>query len=154
MYISPFIVLALLPAPDAPGEADFPAAGLSVDRIGGTSTCWIPFFAWIWALILAAAAAGNICQPNSQICNSIFPGHVPAAAAGSAPPFFAASGAGLSDALATGLLLRLDSVVGFRAGGERERLSNLETLFSSGSVWSKRERFAVRRSVSSMLTTK
>ena len=27
------------------------------ERIGGTSTCWMPFFAWICALILAAAAA-------------------------------------------------------------------------------------------------
>jgi len=27
--------------------------------MGGTSTCCIPFFAWIWALIFAAAAAGK-----------------------------------------------------------------------------------------------
>src|SRR5690242_2663733 len=27
------------------------------ERMGGTSTCWMPFFAWICALILAAAAA-------------------------------------------------------------------------------------------------
>lgn len=29
------------------------------ERIGGTSTCWMPFFACSWALILAAAAAGS-----------------------------------------------------------------------------------------------
>jgi hypothetical protein len=71
MYISPFIVLALLPAPDAPGEADFPAAGLGVERIGGTSTCWIPFFAWIWALILAAAAARIYVSLIHRLRNSL-----------------------------------------------------------------------------------
>lgn len=55
MYISPLILLELM-APGVlsafgPGDAD------DVDLIGGTSTCWIPFFAWICALILAAAAA-------------------------------------------------------------------------------------------------
>jgi hypothetical protein len=55
---------------------------------------------------------------------------VPAAAAGSAEGFLD-SGAGLPEALARGLLLRLDS--GLTAGGERERLSNLEGLLCSGS---------------------
>jgi hypothetical protein len=65
MYISPLTKLALLPAPEPPGEADWLADGLKVERIGGTSTCWIPFFAWIWALILAAAAAVK-CQPDPK----------------------------------------------------------------------------------------
>jgi hypothetical protein len=30
---------------------------MRTERMGGTSTCWMPFFAWICALILAAAAA-------------------------------------------------------------------------------------------------
>lgn len=64
---------------------------------------------------------------------------------------FVGSVLGLSEALSRGLLLRLGS--DFRAGGERERRSNLDALFGSGSVWSKRERFAVRRSVSSMLVS-
>jgi hypothetical protein len=59
MYISLFTKLALLPV-DPPGEADFAPEGLRVDRIGGTSTCWMPFFAWSWAFILAAAAAIKI----------------------------------------------------------------------------------------------
>jgi hypothetical protein len=69
---------------------------------------------------------------------------LPAAAAASNPPFFAESVAGLSEARGSGLLLRLVSGSGFEAGGERERLG-------LRSVWSKRERFAVRRSVSSIL---
>lgn len=74
---------------------------------------------------------------------------LPAAAAGSTIPDFEVSVLGLSEALPIGLLLRLGS--DFLAWGERERRSNLEALFGSGSVWSKRERFAVRRSVSSIL---
>jgi hypothetical protein len=54
MYISPLTKAALFP--EAPGDSDFPP-GLIMDRIGGTSTCWMPFFAWMLALILAAAAA-------------------------------------------------------------------------------------------------
>lgn len=54
MYISPLTKLALFP--EAAGDSDFPP-GLRVERIGGTSTCWMPFFAWMLALILAAAAA-------------------------------------------------------------------------------------------------
>jgi hypothetical protein len=72
----------------------------------------------------------------------------PAAAAGSCPSFL---GAGLSEALDMGLLLRL--VSGLLAGGDLERRSNLEVLLGSGSFWSKRERFAVRRSVSSIFNT-
>lgn len=76
--------------------------------------------------------------------------NIPAAAAGSAPPFFADSGAGLpEERRPRGDLLRREST--FLAGGDRERLSNLEVLFGSGSFWSKRDRFAVRRSVSSIL---
>jgi hypothetical protein len=48
-----------------------------------------------------------------------------------------------------GLLLRRDS--DFLAGGERDRLSNLDALFGSGSFWSKRDLFAVRLSVSSIV---
>lgn len=73
----------------------------------------------------------------------------PAAAAGSIPAGLEDSLAGLSEALPTGLLLRRGS--DFLAGGERERRSNLDCLFGSGSVWSKRDRFAVRRSVSSIV---
>lgn len=40
---------------------------------------------------------------------------------------------------------------GRRVGGERERRSNLEALFGSGSVWSNRDLLAVRRSESSMV---
>lgn len=74
---------------------------------------------------------------------------IPAAAAGSTVLDFGVSVLGLSEVLPRGLLLRLGS--DFLAGGERERRSNLDALFGSGSVWSKRERFAVRRSVSSIL---
>lgn len=56
---------------------------------------------------------------------------------------------GASDGLVEGLALRRDSVF---AGGDRERRSNREARFGSGSVWSKRERFAVRLSVSSMVS--
>lgn len=73
---------------------------------------------------------------------------LPAAAAGSAELLFA-SGAGLAEGFSRGLLLRRDS--GLTAGGERDRLSNLEGLLCSGSFWSNRERFAVRLSVSSIL---
>jgi hypothetical protein len=51
MYISP--LTAELP-PAAPSPRLCKA---SLDRIGGTSTCWIPFRACSEALILAAAAA-------------------------------------------------------------------------------------------------
>jgi hypothetical protein len=75
--------------------------------------------------------------------------NIPTAAAGSRAPDFGVSTLGLPEPLASGLLLRRGSDL--LAGGERERRSNLDALFGSGSVWSKRERFAVRRSVSSMV---
>lgn len=131
MYISPLTKLALLPAPEAAGEADWPAEGLDIERIGGTSTCWIPFFAWIWALILAAAAA--------------------AAAAGSEGLRLAEAEAGLLEARASGLRLLRGSLT---AGGDRDRRSNLDVRFGSGSFWSKRERLTARRSVSSISNIK
>ena len=50
---------------------------------------------------------------------------------------------------AIGLLLRRESLC--LVVGERERRSNLEVRFGSGSVWSKRDRFVERRSSSAML---
>lgn len=95
------------------------------------------------------------CQPDSRIRYMVLQ-NIPAAAAASAGSLFGASGRGLSEALelssrglAIGLLLRRLSV--FAAGGERERLSNLEVRFGSGSFWSNRERFEARLSVSSIL---
>lgn len=71
------------------------------------------------------------------------------------PLFFTASTAGLPESLAMetmetmGLLLRRLSC--FLAGGERDRLSKrLDLFFSGAASWSKRERFAERRSVSSI----
>jgi hypothetical protein len=55
----------------------------------------------------------------------------------------------VSRSLDNGLLSRTESSL--RAEGDRERLSNLEAFRGSGSFWSKRDRFAVRRSESSML---
>ena len=84
-------------------------------RIGGTSTVCIAFFAWIEALIRAAASAAR------------------AAASALAP-----DSAGL-EVFASGLRLRALSA--FLVGGERERRSKREArLCSGGSVWSKRER--------------
>lgn len=57
---------------------------------------------------------------------------LPAAAAGSTLAGRGASLLGLSEALPIGLLLRRGS--DFLAGGERERRSNLDALFGSGSV--------------------
>lgn len=76
--------------------------------------------------------------------------NLPAAAAASAGSLFAASGGALSEVLGSGLLLRRLSCL--TAGGERERLSNLEARFGSGSFWSKRERFEARLSVSSIFS--
>ena len=53
---------------------------------------------------------------------------------------------------AIGLLLR--RVSGCRLVGERERRSNLEARFGSGSVWSNRDRLDVRRSSSAMVMDK
>lgn len=102
-------------------------------------------------MILAAAAAGEVIsiRPKSHIYHS----YSPAAAAGSRAGFFPESPDGLSKALLTGLLLRLESA-GLAGGGDLERLSNLEARFGSGSFWSKRERFAVLRSVSSIVNVK
>jgi hypothetical protein len=75
--------------------------------------------------------------------------YLPAAAAGSRPSFVLVLVAGLSARLSRGLRLRFLS--GLVVGGDLERRSNLEARFGSGSFWSKRERFAVRRSVSSIV---
>jgi hypothetical protein len=82
--------------------------------------------------------------------NQVLPSS-PAAAAGSAGLGFAEPGAGLSEVRPRGLLLRRDSLT---AGGDRERRSNLDVRFGSGSFWSKRERLTARRSVSSILDIK
>lgn len=128
MYISPLTVLALLPAGVAPGDADL-AAGLADDMIGGTSTCWIPFLAWIWALIFAAAAATGL-SVSQWHRKAVFDS--PTAAAGSTPPDFGGSALALSESFSSGLLLRRGSDL--LAGGERDRRSNLEALLGSGSV--------------------
>ncbi len=60
----------------------------------------------------------------------------------------AEAGAGLPEFRPSGLLLRRGSLT---AGGDRERLSNLDVRFGSGSFWSKRERLTARLSVSSIL---
>jgi hypothetical protein len=57
--------------------------------------------------------------------------NLPAAAAGSIPSFDAATVAGLSEPLGSGLLLRILSDLAL--GGDRERLSNLEARLGSGS---------------------
>jgi hypothetical protein len=88
----------------------------------------MPFFAWSWALILAAAAAVKMLAWSSTVRRH----YSPAAAAGSRPAFFAESGAGLPDPLPRGLLLRLDSDLATE-GGDLLRLSNLEARFGSGS---------------------
>lgn len=93
--------------------------GEHTERIGGTSTCWMPFFAWICALILAAAAA--------------------AAAAASVTLAFFSAFAGLSEApRPMGLRVRRDS--GSRLDGDRERRSKRERGGRSDSSRSKRER--------------
>jgi hypothetical protein len=72
-------------------------------------------------------------------------GHKPAAAAASVGDFLASGVASFA--------MGLRSLPGSerRDGGDRERRSNRDVLLGSGSVWSKRERFTVRRSVSSIL---
>jgi len=86
---------------------------LPTERIGGTSTCCMPFFALIEALILAAAAAAA------------------AAASALSVPF-----AGVSTLFAIGLRLRRASD-SLRAG-ERDLRSKRD--FRGGSAWSKRDR--------------
>lgn len=92
---------------------------LTEERIGGTSTCWTPFFALIWAFILAAAAlaaaAASIaltlgCEPTVD---------------------------GLSLA-SRGIGLRVRRGSDSRVDGERERRSKRER--GAGSPRSKRER--------------
>jgi len=73
----------------------------------------MPFFAWMLALILAAAAAVmsvSLIQKTGRIL------YAPAAAAASAGSLFALSGRGLSELLGSGLLLRRRSAL--TAGGE------------------------------------
>ena len=77
--------------------------------------------------------------------------NLPAAAAGSEELRLAEAEAGLLEARASGLLLRRGSLT---AGGDRERRSNLDVRFGSGSFWSKRERLTARRSVSSISNIK
>jgi hypothetical protein len=89
------------------------------ERIGGTSTCWMPFFAWICALILAAAAA--------------------AAAALFLTMLAAVEGLSVSSR-AIGLRARSDS--DSRRDGERERrsVSKRERVGGVASSLSKRDR--------------
>jgi hypothetical protein len=94
------------------------------------------------------SCSGSSYRQVSKVLQRKLQEHQPAAAAGSAPAFFALAAVGLSGFRSMGLLLRLDS--DFLAGGERDRLSNRDALFGSGSFWSKRDRFAVRLSVSSI----
>jgi hypothetical protein len=81
-----------------------------------------------------------------------FCANLPAAAAGSTTSFFGESVIGLPKGLPSGLLLRLVSGC-LAGGGDLERRSNREERFGSGSVWSKRERFAVLLSVSSIFAS-
>lgn len=76
-------------------------------------------------------------------------GYEPAAAAGSSAGFFFSSGVGLRGCLPSGLLLRLDS--DFLADGDRERRSKRDERLTSGSVWSNRDRLALRRSSSAIV---
>ena len=118
-------------------------------RMGGTSTCCMPFFACIEALILAAAAA--VKRSVTHLTAEIISGDsLPAAAAGSRPGVLLSSRPGLKDELlAKGLRLLLTS--GCLPEGERERRSKREERLTSGSVWSKRDRLDVRRSSSAMI---
>ena len=80
------------------------------ERIGGTSTCCIPRFAWIWALIRAAAAATrvSVSKIREGSGGAEWTMGLPAAAAGSGFGSFAGSTGGLSvDLLADGGLLLL-----------------------------------------------
>jgi len=150
MYMSPLILLVL--EPEIPGDADL-AVGLATYcvlgaailsrrcctdpwriyhtvRIGGTSTCWIPFLAWMEALILAAAAAvarvSSLIQKDRRI-------DLPAAAAGSKEGFFPSPAPDVfCESRGSGLRLRLVSEC--RLVGERERRSNRDDRFASGSV--------------------
>jgi hypothetical protein len=85
------------------------------DLMGGTSTCWIPRFAWICALILAAAAA-IYTSVTSAAGGHENAGTIPAAAAGSMAFLVSADGVAEERAVG-GLLLRRREVL----AGERER---------------------------------
>lgn len=78
--------------------------------------------------------------------------HIPAAAAGSVAKAFGpllSAVPGLRDLLAANGLLLL-CVSDSRLEGERDRRSNREDRFGSGSVWSNRERFELLRSSSAI----
>lgn len=155
------------------GPPPVPPEAAESERMGGTSTCWMPLRASSWALIFAAAAARFPCQysihkhthapthPKHHLFPSKArnPSHaLPAAAAGSArsaPSFAGAAGdpgpASLRS-LDSGLLSRVpEPSLLLRAGGDLERRSKREALRGSASFWSKRERFTVRRSESSIV---
>jgi hypothetical protein len=88
------------------------------ERIGGTSTCWMPFFAWICALILAAAAA-----------------------AAAAALFLVPAVDGLSEpSRATGLRARCDSDSRLEGDRERRSVSKRERTGRSVSSLSNRDR--------------
>ncbi len=145
MYISPLIV-------PVPAPAAAPLSATELERTGGTSTCWMPLRAWSWALIRAAAAAKNLRLTNHDSRDhdtraGAREGSLPAAAAGSTGGDLESVGA--SRGLERGLRSRSRPESGLRAGGERERRSNRERR-GSGSVWSKRDRFVLRRSESSI----
>lgn len=72
------------------------------------------------------------CESVSLAPDIVIRRCLPAAAAGSRAPDLAASVLGLPESLPIGLLLRLGS--DFLVGGDRERRSNLDALFGSGSV--------------------
>lgn len=57
MYMSPLTVPMVPVSIAVLGVGGLTSAGLPVDRIGGTSTCWIPFLACIWAWMRDATAA-------------------------------------------------------------------------------------------------
>lgn len=119
---------------------------LGVD-LGGGSGCrqrrWSAHTKHI--LIFERLASCRVCY-RAVATVLAFPA-LPAAAAGSTGDL-AAGESSASRSLDNGLLSRAESSL--RAGGDRERRSNLEAFRGSGSFWSKRDRFAVRRSVSSM----
>jgi len=144
MYISPLIV-------PAPGPGDALLLVTELERTGGTSTCWMPLRAWSCALIRAAAAAviqvSSKQKKGGQKCQELHWVSLPAAAAGSTGGDFESEGA--SRGFDRGLRSRSRAESGLRAGGERERRSKRERR-GSGSVWSKRERLTLRRSVSSI----
>ena len=91
-----------------------------------------------------ASCCGGFGRISSESCRGSEYSSLPAAAAGSEGLF--TPSVGLLDAI--GLLLRRESLC--LVVGERERRSNLEVRFGSGSVWSKRDRFVERRSSSAI----